>query len=189
MRDEILKLRSDGKTYTEIQSIVGCSKGTISYHCGQNQKEKTLERLRTYRSDDYVKPIEKETPTCNHCKKEYKRIRKSQRFCSGECHKDHMYHDHLKRWKSGDEKGWTGKTVSLKNFIRKYIHIKYDSKCCKCGWKEIHPVTGNVPVEVNHIDGIATNCHEDNLELLCPNCHSLTFNFRALNENSCRNRK
>lgn len=43
-KDSILKLRSEGKSYTEIQSILGCSKGTICYHCGENQKNKTYER-------------------------------------------------------------------------------------------------------------------------------------------------
>jgi cobalt-zinc-cadmium efflux system membrane fusion protein len=30
---------------------------------------------------------------------------------------------------------------------------------------------------------------EENLELICPNCHSLTPNFRNLNSKSCRERK
>lgn len=32
LKQEIIKLRNDGKSYSEIQSILGCSKGTISYH-------------------------------------------------------------------------------------------------------------------------------------------------------------
>lgn len=48
MRKEILKLREQGKTYNEIVSILGCSKSTVSYHCGENQKEKTLERNKKY---------------------------------------------------------------------------------------------------------------------------------------------
>lgn len=43
-RDKILRLRAEGKTYNEIQSELGCSKGTIAYHCGEGQKEKTRER-------------------------------------------------------------------------------------------------------------------------------------------------
>lgn len=33
MKEEILKLRNEGKTYNEIIDILNCSKGTISYHC------------------------------------------------------------------------------------------------------------------------------------------------------------
>jgi len=39
-REDILNLRKQGLTYKEIQAELGCSKGTISYHCGQGQKEK-----------------------------------------------------------------------------------------------------------------------------------------------------
>ena len=51
MKEEILKLRSEGKTYDEIKEIVGCSKGTVSYHCGPGQKEKTNNRLRKRREN------------------------------------------------------------------------------------------------------------------------------------------
>jgi 5-methylcytosine-specific restriction endonuclease McrA len=44
MKEQILKLRSEGKTYNEIKTILGCSKSTISYHCGSGQKEKNKER-------------------------------------------------------------------------------------------------------------------------------------------------
>ena len=43
-RDEILRLREEGKTYNEIKEITGASKGTISYHCGEGQKEKYRKR-------------------------------------------------------------------------------------------------------------------------------------------------
>lgn len=43
-RDDILRLRSEGKTYNEIQKELGCSKGTISYHLGHGQKQKTEDR-------------------------------------------------------------------------------------------------------------------------------------------------
>lgn len=36
MKGEILNLRKEGKTYNEITEILGCSKGTISYHCNNN---------------------------------------------------------------------------------------------------------------------------------------------------------
>ena len=50
MKENILKLRSAGKTYAEIQNELKCSKSTISYHCGKGQKDKTKERTRILRS-------------------------------------------------------------------------------------------------------------------------------------------
>jgi hypothetical protein len=34
-KDSILNLRSEGKTYKEIKEELGCSIGTISYHCSK----------------------------------------------------------------------------------------------------------------------------------------------------------
>lgn len=39
-KENILRLRAEGKTYNEIQAELGCSKGTISHHLGEGQKEK-----------------------------------------------------------------------------------------------------------------------------------------------------
>lgn len=44
MKEKILKLKSEGKSYNEIAKILNCSKGTIAYHCSDEQKEKTAER-------------------------------------------------------------------------------------------------------------------------------------------------
>jgi len=48
-KDQILKLRAEGKTYNEIRDITGASKGTIAYHCGEGQKAKTRERTKDHR--------------------------------------------------------------------------------------------------------------------------------------------
>jgi DNA-binding CsgD family transcriptional regulator len=36
LKEKILKLRSENKTYDEIKNLLGCSKATISYHCTRN---------------------------------------------------------------------------------------------------------------------------------------------------------
>jgi 5-methylcytosine-specific restriction endonuclease McrA len=54
MKEQILKLREEGKTYNEIKKILGCSKGTISYHCGEGQKEKTRERVSKKRTNNIL---------------------------------------------------------------------------------------------------------------------------------------
>ena len=48
MKEKIIQLKNEGKSYREIEKILGCSKGTISYHCGKGQKEKTELRKRKY---------------------------------------------------------------------------------------------------------------------------------------------
>lgn len=48
-KDIILLLRSQGLSYNKIQEITGASKGTICYHLGANQKQKSLNRSREAR--------------------------------------------------------------------------------------------------------------------------------------------
>jgi DNA-binding CsgD family transcriptional regulator len=50
-KEQIFSLRKEGKTYSEIQKILGCSKGTISYHLGDGQKEKTKKRMHKSRAE------------------------------------------------------------------------------------------------------------------------------------------
>lgn len=55
MKERILKLKNEGKSYGDIKKILGCSKGTISYHCGTGQKQKTLNRSRQNRKTTDIK--------------------------------------------------------------------------------------------------------------------------------------
>ena len=66
-------------------------------------------------------------------------------------------------------------------------HKYCSNKCCKCGWHEINPYTNTIPLEIDHIDGNAENNSEDNLQLICPNCHSLTSTYRGANRGHGRN--
>jgi 5-methylcytosine-specific restriction endonuclease McrA len=50
VKNQILDLRKQGLSYNKIQKIVGCSKSTISFHCGKGQKKKNLIRLQKRRS-------------------------------------------------------------------------------------------------------------------------------------------
>jgi transposase len=72
MKDEILKLHADGKSYRQIQAILGCSKGTIAYHLGVGQKDKTRQRARDKRGQitKLLQEVKQNTP-CYDCKENY----------------------------------------------------------------------------------------------------------------------
>lgn len=71
-RDNILRLRSEGKSYKEIQDELGCSKGTISYHLGEGQKEKSYAKRRGARKKILDFLIEyKEENGCTDCGGKY----------------------------------------------------------------------------------------------------------------------
>lgn len=55
-----------------------------------------------------------------------------------------------------------------------------------CGWNKTNPITGRVPLEVHHVDGNPENNKENNLRLVCSNCHALTPGFRNLNKGKGR---
>ena len=72
MKEQILKLRAEGKTYLEIKEALNCSLSTISYYCNPVQKEKTQNRLRDKRSKN-LKFIQeyKQNSGCVDCGEHY----------------------------------------------------------------------------------------------------------------------
>lgn len=122
---------------------------------------------------------------CLNCGKELIGSKKNNKYCCQQCQLDYQYKQYIERWKNGQESGLKGK-YEVSNHIRKYLFEKNNNSCQKCGWNEINPITNNVPLQIHHIDGDCLNNSENNLELLCPNCHSLTETFGTLNKTSSR---
>lgn len=46
MKQDILRLREEGKSYNEIVKLLGCCKSTVCYHCGPGQRIKTNNRVK-----------------------------------------------------------------------------------------------------------------------------------------------
>lgn len=122
---------------------------------------------------------------CLQCGKSFVKYPSSiNKYCSRECASAHKVQQYIEDWKAGKIDGTTGYTCS--SFVRNYMLQKYNHKCEKCGWGEINPFTHKVPLQIHHIDGNSVNNTENNLQVLCPNCHSLTENFGSRNENAPR---
>jgi len=103
------------------------------------------------------------------------------KFCNLDCFHKFYYDNRVKEWKDNESK--------IKNVgspIRRYLFNKYKNKCCQCGWAETNSHTGKIPLEVDHIDGNHLNNKEDNLRILCPNCHSLTSTYKGANRSNGR---
>lgn len=108
------------------------------------------------------------------------------KYCSPKCQAEYQYRAYIKRWLDNKEIGYKGKSRQLSTYIKRWLRETRGNKCEVCGWNEINPYTGNVPVQADHIDGNAENCRPENLKLLCPNHHSLTPTFGALNKGNGR---
>lgn len=59
-------------------------------------------------------------------------------------------------------------------------------QCEQCGLAEWQGQP--IPLDLDHIDGNADNSSEENLRLICPNCHALTETYKGANigKNSSR---
>lgn len=118
---------------------------------------------------------------CLYCGKELTTEQRHNLYCSMDCFQAAKKEKTIKAWLSGENIG--NKTNGqISQTIRNYLLEKANYRCEVCGWGEINPVTKKVPLEIHHIDGDYLNNRPENLQVLCPNCHSLTPNFKALNQ-------
>ena len=89
-------------------------------------------------------------------------------------------------WLSGSIAPFTSSSGELLESARALLLRVRGARCVDCGWCEVHPITGRVPVTVDHIDGDARNNDLSNLQVLCPNHHSLTPTYGSLNTKNSR---
>ena len=126
---------------------------------------------------------------CKNCGEECKRPQAF--YCSFSCQQAYQTKQKIVAWEKGEWNGMTGiKVITLSKIIRQELLRRVDFKCEECGWNKINPYTSKISLEIHHKDGIYLNNKPDNLIVLCPNCHSLTGNYKARgNGRPYRNKK
>jgi 5-methylcytosine-specific restriction endonuclease McrA len=124
---------------------------------------------------------------CIECGKEFvKYPQKSNLFCSQKCQCEHLYKENVSKWKSGEISGYS-RRYKLSGFVKRYLFEKANYCCEECGCSLTNKYTSNSILQIHHKDGNAANAKEENLEVICPNCHAMTENFGSRNKNSVRN--
>jgi hypothetical protein len=103
-------------------------------------------------------------------------------YCNNKCQGEYITNITFTKIESGD-------TSFYVDTYKKYLIHKFGNKCMGCGWNETNPTTGLVPIQLEHKDGNSENNNLDNLELLCPNHHSLTPTYGALNKGNGREKR
>ncbi len=132
-------------------------------------------------------------------------------FCSRTCANSRIFSEESKLKKSLALKGKTSykKTMSIEaqierkkklneTWLRKYLEMPFNQlgsenrrrrvfeeqkhSCNKCGISEWQGY--KITLELEHKDGNTSNNSRENLEGLCPNCHSVTDTWRGRNKPS-----
>ena len=108
---------------------------------------------------------------------------RQRKFCSNSC--VGIYTKKKAREPFKDIDFWQTQS-KVSRLMRDILIEEAEHKCCQCNWGEVNTHTGNVPLEIEHIDGDSENNKRENLTVLCPNCHSLTSTYKGANRGKGR---
>lgn len=111
----------------------------------------------------------------------------AHKYCSNKCQQEYIYKKWVENYRKNNNIAVSTKWGQIPAHLKRYIFEKYNNKCCICGWSEINPYTSSLPLEIDHINGDSNDNSENNLRLICPNCHSLTSTYRGANRGNGRN--
>ena len=199
---ETTKSNICGKFFTHNQAQIFCSK-----KCSTDNKIKKTETQCNYCKKIFFKLPNQITKSknnfCSHsCSAKYNNpilFTKDKKQCdicnknflSNNNHKSLCYKCSRVQTFDLELKNWIENTICFDGVIlppriREYLIKINNYQCCQCGWKKINIVTGKCPLTVHHKNGDAHDNRYDNLQILCPNCHSLTETYGRLNKKSSR---
>ena len=182
-KDELEKLINQGLSYNKIGLLYNTSGANIrktAIKIGITlPKRRIINPKETFNKGTAGKAI------CIFCGKTFiKHPSATHKFCSSSCFGKYNTQKKINEWKNGLISGTT--QYSASDFVKRYLLTKYNYSCQLCGWNKVNKYTNKVPLQIHHIDGNSTNNKEENLLLLCPNCHSLTENYGSRNKNTPR---
>lgn len=86
--------------------------------------------------------------------------------------------DEKRSAKTADE-AFQKDSKATKGILVYWLKQEREWKCECCGLTEWQGK--RLPLEVHHINGDRTDQRRENLQILCPNCHSITENWRSGN--------
>ena len=98
-------------------------------------------------------------------------------YCDNVCQGEYQKKKKYEKLISEGVESLTKLEHSQRRILKSYLIDKHGEKCMECGWCKTNKHTGNIPIQIDHIDGNPHNQKLDNIRLLCPNCHSLTEYF------------
>ena len=181
-KDELIEAIQEVKYLGQVLQMLGAHDNTsnrkkLREFIEENEIDASHIKSKTTRSKYELNP-----KRCRYCNEVIPYEKRQNDFCSHSCAASYNNLGTVRNGTALPEHSYClncGKEITRGN---KYC----DNSCQKCGWHEVNPYTGIVPLQIHHIDGDCKNNKEENLQLLCPNCHSLTENFGSRNKNCTR---
>jgi DNA-binding CsgD family transcriptional regulator len=162
-REDVARLVGEGASTWEIAAHLQTSQSNVRYW------------LRRYELKTSPRHRDRPVQRCFICQT----VIPTGKYCGRSCFLEADYRRRVEQWLTGKPLGVSG---GIPTFVRRYLYETRGECCEQCGWAEQHPVTGRIPLEIDHVDGDRTNGRPENLRVLCPNCHALTPTFRTLNK-------
>lgn len=204
---QVLDLRKEGYSYSGISKILGICKSTVVYLAKRSLNRDLVKKInnKKEKQDEYEKivcQVAKEAKSWNNLcilmnkrptNNNYSRFKKiiekyniDTSYFSDEPILQHIskkkltLEEHLSLRENVIPNGKDIKKLLLKNNLKEY-------KCECCGNAEWN--NKEIPLQLHHINGNRYDNRLENLQLLCPNCHSQTDNFAGKNINHKKRKK
>lgn len=181
LRENILELRKQGKTYKEICDLLGCAKSTVSYHCNSKKKTKSFIRfedrgisksdvISCYVENGFRKTMDKYNLTSYMVSKLTKNVaynKKQSKIFNKNLTLGELKL-HCKSLKDSNFK--VG--IYIRKMCRTWLSFLKEEPCKNCGYEkhiELCHIKAIVDFKDDSLLGDINS--EYNVVPLCPNCH------------------
>ena len=172
-RETLEKLIKEGVSYERIGRKYDVSGSAIKKAAKKLGIE--LEQRREINPNETFNKGTGKVHICENCGCEFNHKKSSHnKFCSCKCNAEYKKKKLIEAWKKGEYKG---SPEHISDTIKNYLLEKHNYKCEICGFEGYNTFTKNSILQIHHKDGDARNNSEENLQLLCPNCHAMTDTY------------
>jgi len=182
MKTEILKLRTQGLSYNEIATALGCAKSTVSFHCRKESKFKVFKKP----TEEKIIQMQEFYDKCKSCIKTAKEFEYSKSTVLKyiiTIDRKKMDEETIKKRRSNNVISWRQKVK------QKLIEYK-GGECVECGYKKcsqslefhhLNPEEKDFTISGKSCSLEMLKKEVDKCILVCRNCHGEIH--AGLNEN------
>lgn len=172
-KTNIEKLIKEGVSYERIGRQYGVTGASVKKAAKRLGIE--LEQKRVINPSEHFNKGKKTIHKCLNCGKEFEHKGTTRnKFCCVKCQGEYKSKKIIEAWKNGEYKG-TPEYIS--KTIRDYLLERNGYKCELCGFEGYNKLTGKTILQIHHKDGDSGNNNEENLQVVCPNCHAMTDTY------------